>query len=415
MGMSGFHLMVKPRGAVCNLLCDYCYFLAKEKLYPGSNFRMGEDVLEEYTRQYIQAQQFPEITFAWQGGEPTLMGLDFYNRAVELQQKYRKPGLIIHNNIQTNGTLLDDDWGAFFAENNFLVGISIDGPSYLHDVYRHDKGGGASHAKVITGLDFLKKHHVEYNLLTTVNSGNSDYPLDVYHYLRDELNARFIQFIPIVERDNETGFQKGDKVTSRSVSGIQWGQFLIAVFDEWIRNDVGKVFVQIFDVSLGAWLGQPGGLCIFAPVCGLGLAMEHNGDIYSCDHYVEPDYYLGNILENELEDLVTSEKQIKFGLAKHDQLPRECLDCAVRFACNGGCPKNRLLKTRSGDRLNYLCAGYKAFFHHVDEPMKIMAGLLRMQKPASGVMDILAKNRTSYQAKKKTTKRRKRRRKPRDG
>ena len=393
-----FHIMLKPRGAICNLDCKYCYFLSKEMLYPGSRFRMANELLEQYTRQYIEAQHVPEVTFAWQGGEPTLMGLDFFKLAVEFQQKYRKPGLKIHNALQTNGTTLDDEWGCFFHEHDFLIGLSLDGPRELHDDYRVDKGGRPTFDRVMAGLDLLKKHHVEYNILTTVHAANADHPLEVYRFLRDEVGTQFMQFIPIVERDNTTGYQEGNKVTGRSVTGKQYGDFLIAIFDEWVRRDVGRVFVQIFDVSLAAWLGQPAGLCIFEETCGTALAMEHNGDLYTCDHYVEPKYKLGNIQEIPLIDLVGSEQQRQFGLAKRDTLPRYCWECEVRFICNGGCPKNRILSTPDDEPgLNYLCEGYKAFFTHIDRPMKTMAAELTAKRPPANIMLYLAQEEAELQ------------------
>ena len=386
-----FHVMLKPRGAICNLGCEYCYFLSKERLYPESNFRMDDDLLERFTQQYIQAQQVPEITFGWQGGEPTLMGLEFFERAVQLQKKYARPGQRISNALQTNGVTLTDEWCQFFKENNFLIGISIDGPKHLHDTYRHDKGGKPTFDRMMNGLDLLKKHKVEFNALTTVHAANANYPLEVYRFLRDEAGIQYIQFIPIVERDNQTGFQEGSKVTKRSVKGKQYGQFLIQIFDEWVQRDVGQIFVQIFDVALGAWLGQPGALCIFAPTCGTALALEHNGDLYSCDHFVEPKHILGNIQDQNLIDLVSSEKQVAFGHAKLEKLPRYCLDCEVRFACHGGCPKNRFIRTPKGDqRLNYLCAGYQAFFKHIDESMKIMVFLLQQGLAPAEIMTLKA-------------------------
>jgi uncharacterized protein len=387
-----FHVMTKPRGAICNLDCHYCYYLSKERLYPDSRFRMTDDVLESYTRQYIEAQRVPEVTFAWQGGEPTLMGLDFYRRAVELQEKYRKPGMRILNSLQTNGTTLDDAWCEFFHEHNFLIGLSIDGPADLHDAYRVDKGGRPTHAAVMRGLDLLKRHHVEFNTLTCVHAANAGHPLDVYHFLRDEVGSQFLQFIPIVERDNTTGFQEGTQVTGRSVTGQGYGDFLVAIFDEWVRRDVGRVFVQIFDVALAAWSGHRPGLCIFEETCGAALALEHSGDLYSCDHFVEPDYYLGNIQDTHLIELVASEQQWRFGNAKRDTLPQVCRECPVRFVCNGGCPKNRILTTPDGEPgLNYLCAGYKTFFTHIDRPMRIMAGELRARRPPANIMLFLAR------------------------
>ena len=388
-----FHVMTKPRGAVCNLDCKYCYFLKKEVLYPGVELRMNDNVLESYTRQYIEAQRVPEVTFAWQGGEPTLMGLEFFERTVEFQNKYREPGMKVINTLQTNGTTLDDDWCAFFKEHDFLIGLSLDGPRELHDKYRLDKGGKASFDRVMKGLELLKKHQVEFNILTSVHAGNVEHALDVYRFLRDEVGTHFIQFIPIVERKNESGYQEGFKVTRRSVTGVGYGQFLISIFDAWIRRDVGQIFVQIFDVALGVWYGQRAGLCIFEETCGLALAMEHNGDLYSCDHYVEPNFFLGNIDQINLVELVAMDKQVEFGTAKGDTLPRYCRECEVRFVCNGGCPKNRIRRTPDGEEgLNYLCHGYKAFFNHINAPMQTMVQLLRMGRPPADVMKLIPQN-----------------------
>jgi len=383
-----FHLMTKPRGAICNLDCKYCYFLSKENLYPNSDFRMGDNLLEEYTRQYIQAQDVPEITFAWQGGEPTLMGLDFYRQAVLYQQKHKKPGMRIFNTLQTNAVTLDDDWCRFFAAHDFLLGVSLDGPANLHDAYRVDKGGAPTFERVMQGIRLLQAHRVDFNILTTVHAANADFPLEIYHFLRDAVKTQFIQFIPIVERDNNTGFQEGDQVTARSVTAEQYGHFLIAIFDEWVRHDVGRMYVQIFDVALAAWAGHDPGLCIFQETCGTALALEHNGDVYSCDHYVEPAHKLGNLLHIPLDEIVVSDQQHRFGQAKRDTLPQYCLDCDVRFVCNGGCPKNRFIKTPDGESgLNYLCAGYKAFFNHIDVPMRFMANELAHRRPPANVMN----------------------------
>lgn len=384
---SSYQVMVKPRGPICNLACAYCYFLSKERLYPGSDFRMSDGLLEEFTRQYLQNQPTHQVTFAWQGGEPTLMGLEFYYKVVEYQKKYAPAGLMVENALQTNATQLDDDWCQFFKENNFLIGVSIDGPPAVHDHYRQDKGGNGSAERVLAGLTLLKKHSVEHNILCTVHAGNVQHPLKVYRYLRDELSAEFIQFIPIVERDNKTGFQTGNKVTERSVTGEQYGNFLTKVFDEWLQHDVGTVFVQLFDVALAKWVGAPGGLCVFEETCGLALALEHNGDLYSCDHFVEPKYKLGNIVRTEMIDLVRSHQQYQFGVDKRDKLPRYCLACEVRFACNGGCPKNRFKHSPDGEfGLNYLCAGYREFFNHIDRPMRLMAELLRQRRPPADIM-----------------------------
>ena len=389
-----FHLLAKPTGAVCNLDCAYCFFLDKEVFYPGSKFRMSEPVLEQYIRQLIESHQTDSVNIAWQGGEPTLMGLDFYRRAMDLVEKYRRPGMTFLHTMQTNGTLLDDEWAAFFAEHNFLLGISIDGPAPLHDIYRVDKGGKPSFEKVMRGLRLLQKHGVDYNVLTTVNRVNGDYPLEVYRFLRDDVGTTWMQFIPVVERINADGltlYQEGTTVSDRSVGAEQFGRFLSAIFDEWVRRDVGTIYVQTFEAALSNWLGLTNsGMCVFNATCGTGLAIEHNGDLYSCDHFVEPNYLLGNIQNEHMIELVASPKQVKFGLDKRDALPRYCRECDVRFACHGECPKNRFILTPDGDPgLNYLCAGFKAFFHHVDFPMKIMAGLIRRNREAREVMQIL--------------------------
>ena len=384
-----FHIMVKPRGAICNLGCKYCYYLTKESLYHESDFRMSEEILEEFTRQYITANSnADEIVFSWQGGEPTLMGLDFFEKAVRFQSKYTRNGQNIQNTFQTNGIVLDDNWCQFFKANNFLVGLSVDGPSQLHDVYRLDKAGKPTFDRVMTGLEVLKKHKVPTNALTTVHAANAPQPLEVYHFLRDELGMEYIQFIPIVELENQNGSRARSRVTNRSVSPTQYGQFLTAVFDEWVHRDVGQVFVQIFDVALASWLGQLGGLCIFSPTCGTALALEHNGDVYSCDHFVDPKYLLGNLLQSELSSLATSPAQIKFGLDKKNKLPKNCLDCDFLFACHGGCPKNRF-ESSSDRKLNYLCKGYKMFFDHINEPMRIMAYLYRQNRAPSDILNIL--------------------------
>lgn len=378
-----YHVMLKPRGAICDLDCAYCYYLKKEELYRGSDFRMSDEVLEAFTRQYLQSQQSPEIVFGWQGGEPTLMGLEFFQRAVELQKKYAVPGTRILNTLQTNGMHLDDEWCTFFHEKGFLIGISVDGPAALHDAYRVDKGGKPTHARVMKGLDRLRRNRVDFNVLATVHSANVEHPLKVYRFLRDRVGTNFIQFIPIVERE-------GDNASVRSVTGLGYGAFLKAVFDEWVRRDVGRVYVQIFDVALAAWVGQRPGLCIFDETCGRALAFEHTGDLYSCDHFVEPGHRLGNILESELPVLVESDAQRAFAAAKKDDLPRYCHQCEVRFVCNGGCPKNRFSSTPEGQPgLNYLCEGYRSFFNHIDPAMRFMADALRQKQPPAGIMSVL--------------------------
>jgi uncharacterized protein len=385
-----FHVLAKPTGAICNLNCSYCFFLAKEQLYPGSRFRMTDEVLETYLLQLIESQPGPDVTVSWQGGEPTLMGVDFFRRSIEIEKKYRKPGTRIQNTMQTNGTLLDDEWCAFFRENKFLIGLSLDGPREMHDAYRVDKGGQPTFDKVVRAARLMQKTAVDFNILTTVHAANGDHPLEVYRFLRDDIGTEFIQLIPIVERINhlgQTGFQQGNRVTDRSVKAEQWGRFLIGIFEEWVRRDVGRVFVQMFDAALASWAGAPAAMCIFAETCGNALALEHNGDLYSCDHFVEPEYRLGNILKDPLSHLVASPEQRKFGNDKRDELPRYCRECEVYFACHGECPKNRFILTPDGERgLNYLCAGYKAFFNHVDRPMKIMSELLRRDRAPAEIM-----------------------------
>lgn len=388
------HVLTKPTGAICNLDCSYCFFLDKEELYPNSNFRMSDEILETYIRQLIESHKTPEVTVAWQGGEPTLMGLDFFKKAIAYQEKYRRPGMTFENTLQTNGTLLNDEWCEFFKANNYLIGLSLDGPRELHDANRVDKVGRPTFDRVMKGLRLLQKHGVEYNILTTVNRVNSQYPLEVYRFLRDEVKTSWIQFIPVVERINEDGktlYQKGTQVSENSVLPEQFGTFLTTIFDEWVRRDVGKIFVQTFEAAVRSWLGLPTGMCFFSPTCGSGVALEHNGDLYSCDHFVEPDYLLGNIQETSMAELVGSSRQFQFGQDKLTTLPRYCQQCEVRFACHGECPKHRFTDTPDGEPgLNYLCAGYKTFFTHIDNPLKMMVNLLRQGKDATEIMPKLA-------------------------
>jgi len=386
-----FHIMAKPSGSACNLNCTYCFFLKKKGLYPGSNFRMSDEVHEAYIRQLFEAHQIPQVTVAWQGGEPTLMGLDFFRRSIELQKKYQRPGMQVENTFQTNGILLSDEWCQFFHDNNFLIGLSIDGPKSLHDHFRKDKSGVGTFDRAVQAARLLQKNKVEFNILCTVNSKNADHPLEVYRFFRDELDAHYLQFIPIVERENESGLQEGQTATDRTVGPAKWGRFLIEIFDEWVRRDAGETFVLNFDGMLAGWLGMAGTLCIFGRTCGLGLALEHNGDLYSCDHFVEPDYLLGNIMKRPMIELLASDKQRKFGMDKRDTLPRYCHECRFLFACNGECPKNRFILTPDGERGgNYLCGGYMAFFKHADRYMRIMADLLCKGQTADGIMEILS-------------------------
>jgi len=318
------------------------------------------------------------------------MGLDFYRRAVSYAAQYRRPGQELAFSIQTNGILLDNAWAEFFCKNNFLVGISLDGPLTFHDAYRLGQMGQPTFERVWKGLNILKKNRVEFNVLCTVNAVNSEYPLEVYRFLRDEAGAQFIQFIPIVERQKAIDLQGGSPVSKCSVRPGQWGRFLTAVFNEWVRRDVGKIFIPIFDAALANWLGLPAGLCIFQPTCGHALALEHNGDLYPCDHFVDPQNYLGNIHHTGLGSLVKSDALEIFGRAKQDQLPRYCRDCPVRFACHGGCPKNRFIATPDGEAgLNYLCAGYRYFFQQIDLPMRYMANEFRHHRSPANVMEYL--------------------------
>lgn len=400
-----FHLLAKPAGAACNLGCHYCFFLSKENLYQGDSYLMDGVTLDTFIRQLMESSPDGQVDVAWQGGEPMLRGLDFFKRSVELANQYRKPNQRILHTIQTNGTLIDDEWAEFFKENQYLVGLSVDGPRAIHNMYRENKQGIGSFDEVVRGWNYLRKHDVDVNILCTVNAANQDHPLEVYHFFRDELGARYIQFIPIIERATEETItlankgwgglkgkdrplykQEGELVTRRSVNSEKFGKFLTSIFDEWILRDVGQVYVTTFDIALGSWLGQHNA-CIVSPTCGQALALEHNGDVYSCDHFVEPDYLLGNIKDETLGHCVSSEKQRRFGQAKFDTLPLYCKECPVLFACYGECPRNRFITTPDGaSGLNYLCAGYKSFFTHIDAPMKAMAELVKQGRYADEIM-----------------------------
>ncbi len=402
-GRRPFHLLAKPVGAACNLDCAYCFFLSKEVLWDGDQ-RMDDRVLRRFLEAYLDAQPDGDVAVGWQGGEPTLRGLPFFREAVRLTDELRRPGQRVQHAIQTNGTLLDDEWGAFLAEKGVLVGLSLDGPAALHDVHRVNRSGRGSHAQAVRGWEVLRRHGVDTNILCTVNAANQSRPLEVYRHFRDDLGAEFLQFIPILERVlpgqrdiAEAGWrdaegrrvlytQSGDEVTSRSVDPDAWGAFLIAIFDEWVQADVGRVFVQHFDVTLGAAFGQYS-LCVHSPVCGGALAMEPTGDVYSCDHYVEPGYRLGNVADASFGELLDLPEQRAFGLAKRTALPRQCLDCSVRWACHGGCPKDRFDTTPDGEPgLNHLCRGYYAFFDHVTPAMRRLAVLVRAGRPAADIM-----------------------------
>jgi uncharacterized protein len=401
-----YAIIAKPIGPLCNLACKYCFYLEKQQLFhKKSRFRMSYEVLEAFIRQYITSQDFPEVVFSWQGGEPTLLGVDYFCKVVELQKKYAN-GKKISNALQTNGVLLDDKWCEFLTENQFLVGLSIDGPEDLHDCFRVDKHQRPTFDSVMKGVEFLKKHSTQFNTLTVVNDTSSRKPLDVYRFLK-EVCEGFMQFIPLIELkpDKEAkalGLDLGmppdrnknkyePSVTEWSVKPGKFGEFYTQIFDEWVRCDVGKVFVQFFDVALGNWMGLGSGLCVFAPTCGHASVLEHNGDLYTCDHYVYPQYKLGNILERPLDELMDSNLQRQFGLNKLDLLPQDCVRCEVRFACNGECPKHRFLGANSGEpQLSYLCSAYQRIFKHMNPYMKVMTGMVSSGKEASLVMDYVA-------------------------
>lgn len=362
---------------------------------------MSDETLERYIVQLIDAHRSPQMTIAWQGGEPTLMGVDFYRRALALAEEHKRPGMTFLHTMQTNGTLLNDEWCEFLAEHDFLMGISIDGPRELHDAYRVDKRGEATFDKVMRGLRLLQQQGVEYNVLTTVNRVNADHPLEVYRFLRDEVGTSWMQFIPVVERVDEHGEPadlRGSYASERSVLPEQFGRFLTTIFDEWVRHDVGSVYVQTFEAAARNWAGlDNSGMCVFNETCGTGIALEHNGDLFSCDHFVDPEFFMGNIADATIDELVAAPSQHAFGMAKRDDLPQYCLDCDVLFACHGECPKNRFLETPDGEPgLNYLCAGFKDFFHHVDRPMRMMIDLMRSGRYASDVMSLLADEQRAF-------------------
>lgn len=376
------YVMLKPVGAICNLRCKYCYYLEKKDLYPDSNnYVMSDDLLEKFIEQYLNSQTMSQVLFTWHGGETLMRNIGFYKKALELQRKYGR-GRQIDNAIQTNGTLLTDDWCRFFKENNFLVGISVDGPQHCHDVYRKTRDGRPSFYQVMKGIALLKKHGVEYNIMGVVNDYNVDYPLEFYNFFK-EIDSRFIQFAPIVETID-------GKPASWNVPAEKWGDFLIAIFDEWVKEDVGTYYVQYFDSTLANWMGVEPGVCTLAKNCGHAGVMEFNGDVYSCDHFVYPEYKLGNIYQKTLTEMMYSERQLKFGADKSAKLPAQCKTCKYEFACHGECPKNRIDKTATGeDGLNYLCAGYYKFFDHVAPYMDFMKAELDNQRPPANIMDAI--------------------------
>ncbi|MEP2531824.1 anaerobic sulfatase maturase [Shimia sp.] len=390
-----FHIMTKPIGPRCNIDCAYCYYLEKEKLFPSEKkFRMSDDVLDAYIRQTVETSLeagLPEVSFAWQGGEPTMLGVDYFRKIIALQKKYAPENTKVSNAIQTNGMLLNDDWGAFLHDNAFLVGLSVDGPKKIHDRYRVDRAGRPTFDAVMAGLDVLQRHNVDYNAMTTVHRANSGKAKEVYRFLKGA-GFEFLQFIPIAERSAGDGLASapqvdmdpGNNVTNWSVAPRAYGKFLCDVFDAWFKNDIGKVYVQYFDVQLGLWMGAPSTLCIFAETCGNGLALEHDGSLYACDHYVYPEYRLGNITETPLRDMLWRQDQIEFGLDKKNSLTGQCQSCSFRFACNGGCPKHRFAKSKSGeDGHNYFCESYTMFMRHAGERLQKMASLVSRGLPAA--------------------------------
>ena len=392
------YVMLKPAGAHCNLACKYCYYLEKNNLYDKSHRHiMSDEMLEQFTREYIEAQTMPQVLFTWHGGEPLMRSIDFYKKALTLQKKYAR-GRRIDNVIQTNGTMLTDEWCEFFAQNNWLVGISIDGPQEFHDHYRLTTTGNPSWQKVMHGIELLKKHHVEWNAMAVVNAYNADHPLEFYHFFKDN-GCQYLQFTPIVERltkhqDGRTLASLADNheipLADFSVTPEQWGSFLCAIFDEWVRNDVGKRFVEIFDCTLANWMGVLPGICAYSKNCGHAGVMEHNGDVYSCDHFVFPEYKLGNIRDHTLIEMLYGDKQHAFSRLKHTSLPRQCKECDMEFACHGECPKNRFEKDKYGEPgLNYLCKGYYQYYSHVAPYMDFMKRELQAQRPPANIMEAL--------------------------
>lgn len=392
------YVMLKPAGAHCNLACKYCYYLEKNNLYDKSHRHiMSDEMLEQFTREYIEAQTMPQVLFTWHGGEPLMRSIDFYKKALTLQKKYAR-GRRIDNVIQTNGTMLTDEWCEFFAQNNWLVGISIDGPQEYHDHYRLTTTGNPSWQKVMHGIELLKKHHVEWNAMAVVNAYNADHPLEFYHFFKDN-GCQYLQFTPIVERltqhqDGRTLASLADDkeipLADFSVTPEQWGSFLCAIFDEWVHNDVGKMFVEIFDCTLANWMGVMPGICAYSKNCGHAGVMEHNGDVYSCDHFVFPEYKLGNIRDHTLIEMLYGDKQHAFSRLKHTSLPRQCKECDMEFACHGECPKNRFEKDKYGEPgLNYLCKGYYQYYYHVAPYMDFMKRELQAQRPPANIMEAL--------------------------
>lgn len=402
-GPQGIHVVAKPIGPLCNLNCEYCFYLEKQALFgPDENYRMSDDVLSAFITNYVKSQPTPVVEFVWQGGEPTLLGIDFFKKVVDLQKQF-SGAKTITNSLQTNGTLLDDDWCRFLKKHNFMVGISLDGPKEIHDRYRRDRKGAGTFDKVMRGLRLLQKHKVEYNVLACVARETARRPLDVYHFFKKE-GVEFIQFSPIVERVTDEGsaqlglrlagpaaldkVEERNEVTPWSVIPEEYGDFLIDIYEEWVRHDVGTVFVMNFEWVLNAWIGNPSPVCVYAKTCGRSVVIEHNGDVYACDHCVYPGYRLGNIRTDRLSGMVERSLQSGFGVKKEAVLPGWCKECEVLAACHGGCPKHRFEKTYYDEPgLQYLCPGYKKFFMHIRKYLRVMATLLEHGLPASRVMD----------------------------
>jgi uncharacterized protein len=395
------YVLAKPVGASCNLRCKYCYYLEKSHLYRNAPARvMSDELLERFVQEYIQAQTMSQVLFTWHGGEPLMRPLSFYRKAVALQEKYAF-GRQIDNTIQTNGTLLTDEWCEFFKEHNWLVGISIDGPQEFHDEYRRTASDKPSWQKVMRGIRLLRKHGVEWNAMAVVNDFNAGYPLEFYHFFK-EMGAKYIQFAPVVERmaahsDGRhlaTLVDQECPVADFSVSPAQWGDFLCAIFDEWVRHDVGQTYVEIFDCTLANWVGERPGICVYAKECGHAGVMEFNGDVYSCDHFVFPEYKLGNIRDRTLVEMLYGEQQRQFSCLKHATLPKQCRECEWEFACHGECPKNRFVNDRYGNPgLNYLCSGYRHFYEHVAPYMDFMKKEFMNQRPPANVMEAVKRKR----------------------
>lgn len=391
------YVMLKPAGSLCNLRCKYCYYLEKDKLYADvKKHVISDEMLEKFIREYIEAQTMPEVLFTWHGGETLMRPVSFYQKALELQRKYGR-GRRIDNCIQTNGTMLTDEWCQFFHDNGFLVGVSIDGPQEFHDEYRRTATGKPTFNQVMRGIRLLNKHQVEWNALAVVNDFNADYPLDFYHFFK-EIGCHYIQFTPVVERRLERkdglslapGMQEGGEFLDFSVTPEQWGNFLCTLFDEWVRNDVGEYYVQLFDSTLANWVGESPGVCVLAEECGHAGVMEFNGDVYSCDHFVYPEYRLGNLRDKTITEMMYSPQQKEFAKMKSLMLPRQCKECEYLFACHGECPKNRFLKDRYGNPgLNYLCKGYHQFFEHVAPYMDFMKQELLHQRAPANIMERL--------------------------